>query len=130
MAAEEGTIGYTTNFNEFSAGLGMWFGLENGMRMWNFSCMQRTTMPPHKWTMLLCASGRRRGGRALALSNYVFTMFKHAEAIPIVIFYNSLRAAGPLSVGWMAVQNIMGVARNNGRRSTTRYVCMSSFRFV
>lgn len=69
-------------------------GLENGMGM--FSCM---LLVVREWAEMV--------GRALALSNYVFTMFKHAEAIPIVIFYNSLRTAGPLSVG--VVQNIMGV---------------------
>lgn len=69
-------------------------GLENGMGM--FSCM-----------LLVVREWAERVGRALALSNYVFTMFKHAEAIPIVIFYNSLRTAGRLSVG--VVQNIMGV---------------------
>lgn len=69
-------------------------GLENGMGM--LSCM-----------LLVVREWAERVGRALALSNYVFTMFKHAEAIPIVIFYNSLRTAGRLSVG--VVQNIMGV---------------------
>lgn len=52
-------------------------------------------------------------GRSLALSNYVFTMLKHAEAIPIVIFYNSLPGGGAATAdngGGGGGRNPVGVA--------------------